>query len=377
MKIFVISGARPQFIKLAPIINEIKKNNEIELFHLHTGQHYDSNMSDVFFKELNIPSPNINLGINSSSHAELVGKMMIKIEKHIIKENPDVVLVPGDTDSTLAGALAASKLQYPVVHLESGLRSYDYRMPEEINRKVTDHVSRMLITTSKTATENLRKEGIKSSWIFETGDTMVDAILNNIERANKNSNILSKLKLTPKKYVLLTLHRKENVDNKQRLKNILEGLQEIDYPIVYPIHPRTKKRIKEYSLDYLLNNENIIKIEPTGYLNFIALEYNAAIILTDSGGIQKEAFTLKIPCITLRDNTEWVETIELGANFLVGADKERFLQTVNKVQSEIINNKSFNWKNPYGDGKSSMKIVNEILKRFHDGELDTEINIMK
>jgi len=248
MKVFIISGARPQFIKLSPIIQDMLEEPKIDFYHLHTGQHFDENMSSIFFQELSLPPPDVNLNIHSQTHAQLVGNMIIKIEEQLKKEDPDAVLVPGDTDSTLAGALAASKLQYPVIHLESGLRSYDFRMPEEINRKLTDHISRMLITTSKTASENLLKEGIDKKWIFETGDTMVDAILRNVERAKKQSSILKKLSLKSKEYFLLTLHRKENVDNKRRLKAILDTLNEVEETIVYPVHPRTRNRIKDYNL---------------------------------------------------------------------------------------------------------------------------------
>ncbi|UJG41556.1 MAG: UDP-N-acetylglucosamine 2-epimerase (non-hydrolyzing) [Candidatus Heimdallarchaeum aukensis] len=376
MKVFIISGARPQFIKLSPIIQDMLEEPKMDFYHLHTGQHFDENMSSIFFQELSLPPPDVNLNIHSQTHAQLVGNMMIKIEEKLKEEDPDAVLVPGDTDSTLAGALAASKLQYPVIHLESGLRSYDFRMPEEINRKLTDHISRMLITTSMTASENLLKEGINKRWIFETGDTMVDAILRNVKKAKKQSSILKKLGLKSKEYFLLTLHRKENVDNKGRLKTILETLNEVEETIVYPVHPRTKNRIKDYNLGDLIENENIITIDPTGYLDFISLEVNSMSILTDSGGIQKEALTLNVPCITLRDNTEWIETLEIGANQLVGAEKERIKSAIKQIKDNLDHYKNINWENPYGDGKSSTKIVNEIIKRYEEHELEIETNIM-
>ncbi|MHA1348083.1 MAG: non-hydrolyzing UDP-N-acetylglucosamine 2-epimerase [Candidatus Heimdallarchaeaceae archaeon] len=375
MKILVISGARPQFIKLAPIIKQILKEDDMELIHLHTGQHFDENMSKIFFSELNIPPPDINLNINRGSHAELVGKMLIDIEKVLSKEKPDAVFVAGDTNSTIAGGIAAIKLLIPVIHLESGLRSFDYRMPEEINRRLTDHLSTLLITTSSTATNTLLAEGIKEDWIFQTGDTMVDVVLNNFERAKVESKILETLNLTNQTYFLLTLHRQENVDNKERLESILRTLIDLNHKIVYPIHPRTRNRVEEFKLNHLLKSENILLTEPLGYLDFIQLQENASIILTDSGGIQKEALTLKVPCITLRDNTEWVETLEQGTNILVGAEREKIIDAVsaftNKQKVEKIN-----WTNPYGDGKSSEGIVKEVLRRFKEGKMIVPTHFM-
>ena len=375
MKILIISGARPQFIKLAPIIDEILQNDEFELYQLHTGQHFDENMSTIFFSELNIPPPDSNLDINRGTHAELVGRMLIEIEKTLIEQKPDAVLVAGDTNSTIAGGLAAVKLQIPVIHLESGLRSFDYRMPEEINRRLTDHLSSLLITTSSTATETLISEGIKESWIFQTGDTMVDGILNNQDRAVKGSKMLTNLGLEEQDYLLLTLHRQENVDDKERLKAILEALNELNHKIVYPIHPRTMGRIQQFELGYLLKSENFILTDPLGYLDFIQLEKHAKMILTDSGGIQKEALTLKVPCITLRDNTEWVETIEQGTNILAGAEKEKILAAVTYFTNRI-NLEKIKWDNPYGDGTSSKVMVQEILKRFKEGKLTIPTHYM-
>lgn len=375
MKILIISGARPQFIKLAPIIDEILQNDEFELYQLHTGQHFDENMSKIFFSELNIPLPDSNLDINRGTHAELVGRMLIEIEKILIEQKPDAVLVAGDTNSTIAGGLAAVKLQIPVIHLESGLRSFDYRMPEEINRRLTDHLSSLLITTSSTATDTLISEGIKESWIFQTGDTMVDGILNNLDRAVEGSKMLTNLGLEEQDYLLLTLHRQENVDDKERLKAILETLNELNYKIVYPIHPRTMNRIQHFELGYLLKSENFILTDPLGYLDFIQLEKHAKIILTDSGGIQKEALTLKVPCVTLRDNTEWVETIEQGTNILAGAEKEKILAAVTYFTNRI-NLEKIKWDNPYGDGTSSKVMVQEILRRFKKDKLTIPTHYM-
>lgn len=376
MKFFIISGARPQFIKLSPIIHNIKDRQEISFFHLHTGQHYDSYMSEVFFQELDLRAPDTNLHIKASKHSEQIGKMMIGIEKILQKEKPDVVLVPGDTNSTLAGGLSANKLQIPVIHLESGLRSYDYAMPEEINRRLIDHLSRMLITTSQTATNNLLKEGIIESWIFQTGDTMVDAILRNCERAETRSSILEELGVKKKEYLLLTLHRQENVDVKERLENILISLNQVEQSVIFPMHPRTKKMVEKFNLSSYLKNENILVIEPVGYLDFIKLEKHALIILTDSGGIQKEALTLEVPCVTLRDNTEWLETIDMGVNKLVGAKKDLIVRSINEIISNISEYEKMDWTNPYGDGLSSGKIVNEIISRYKNGKLSISRNIM-
>ncbi len=376
MKLFIISGARPQFIKLAPIIEEILKRNDISLYHLHTGQHFDKNMSNIFFEELGLPSPDINLGINRGSHAELVGKMLIEIEKELIIQKPEAILVVGDTNSTIAGGLAAVKLQIPVIHLESGLRSNDFRMPEEINRRLTDHLCRLLITTSETATNNLIAEGIKKEWIFQTGDPMVDGILRNINKAEEKSSILKEHGLKSKEYVLLTMHRQENVDIKERIVSILESLKELNITIVYPIHPRTKKRIEEFGIEDFLDDEKWHIIKPVGYLDFIKLQKNAKIILTDSGGIQKEALTLNIPCITLRDNTEWVETLEIGANTLVGAEKAKIIEAVNNILQDENKYTNIRWENPYGDGRASKEIVVEIIRRYIEGELDTPTSYM-
>jgi UDP-N-acetylglucosamine 2-epimerase (non-hydrolysing) len=333
-------------------------------------------MSEVFFKELDLNAPDINLQVKSTKHGEQTSKMISGIEDILLQENPDAVLVPGDTNSTLAGGLSASKLQIPVIHLESGLRSYDYKMPEEINRRLTDHLSRMLITTSQTATTNLLDEGIKESWIFQTGDTMVDAILRNSERAETICSILEDISVKKKEYLLLTLHRQENVDIKERLERILKSLSQIEQTIVFPIHPRTKKMVDKFNLQSYLNNENIITIDPVGYLDFIKLEKYAQIILTDSGGIQKEALTLEVPCLTLRDNTEWIETIEMGVNKLVGADENLIISGIDDILSNISRYEKMSWRNPYGDGLSSEKIVKEILHRFNSGKLSISSNIM-
>jgi len=328
-KIISIVGARPQFIKLAPLSKELRKSGFKEII-VHTGQHYDDNMSELFFKELEIPEPDYNLGIGSGSHGEQTGKMLIAIEDILLKENPDLVIVYGDTNSTLAGALASSKLHIPLAHIEAGLRSFNKNIPEEINRIVADHLSDLLFAPTETAVENLKREGIEKG-VYLVGDIMFDALMHFSKIGEKKSKIIEILNLKPKEYYLATIHRAENTDNYERLKNILEALSNLDKPVVFPVHPRTKNKIAEYKLEYLLK-KSLVVIEPVGYLDMISLERNAYAILTDSGGVQKEAFWLKVPCITLRDETEWVETVRYGWNRLVGADKGKILDEVLNIK---------------------------------------------
>jgi len=324
MKILTVVGARPQFIKLAPLSKILRENGVNEII-VHTGQHYDENMNNLFFKELEIHEPDYNLGIGSGNHGEQTGRMLIEIEKVLLKENPDMVIVFGDTNSTLAGALSASKLHIPLAHVEAGLRSFNKKMPEEINRILTDHISNILFCPTQTAVENLKKEGITKG-VYLVGDIMFDALMHFSKISEVKSKILEKLNLKPKNYYLVTVHRAENTDNYERLKNILIALSQLDKPVIFPIHPRTKKMIEYFGLNNLL--DVILVIKPVGYLDMLRLEKNAKAILTDSGGIQKEAFWLKIPCITLRDETEWIETVELGWNRLAGSDIEKILSAV-------------------------------------------------
>jgi len=353
MKIAIIVGTRPEIIKMSPIIREFMKRN-VEFFILHSGQHYSYELNRVFFNQLNLPEPKYNLQVGSGSHAEQTGKMLIGIEKLLKVEKPDIVLVQGDTNTTLAGALAASKLHICIGHVEAGLRSYDRRMPEEINRILTDHVSDYLFAPTERAKLNLLKEGLDSERIYVTGNTIVDAVQQNIELAFK-----MRPKINVKNYLLVTLHRQENVEKPEVLKNIMEGLtlvsQKLGIPIVFPIHPRTRNRLARYDVKI---NSNIIITEPLDYLTFLRLLSQAKLILTDSGGVQEEACILKVPCVTLRYNTERPETVDVGANVLAGTVPQMIL----KKSLEMFN-KARNWENPFGDGKASKKIVDILIGR--------------
>lgn len=348
MKIITVVGARPQFIKAAPVSKELRKNNKEIL--IHTGQHYDENMSEVFFEELNIPKPDYNLKIGSGNHGKTTGKMLEKLEEVYLEEKPDYVLVYGDTNSTLAGALAASKLLIPVIHIEAGLRSFNKNMPEEQNRILTDHLSKLLFVPTNSAIENLNNEGIKDN-VYNVGDVMYDAVLNFKEVSKEKSNIVQRLNLEPNNYILTTIHRAENTNDINRLRNIIEALNEADKTIVLPLHPRTRKYISDYNLTF---NKNIIIIDAIGYLEMLQLEDNSSKIVTDSGGVQKEAYFMKKPCITMRDETEWVETVSEGWNVIVGTDKNKILKALNSF------NPPESQKDIFGDGKASCKIA-EIL----------------
>lgn len=350
MKIVSVVGARPQFIKCAPVSRELRKEHEEVL--VHTGQHYDPGMSAVFFSELHIPAPDYHLGIGSGSHGSQTGEMLARIEEILEKEDPMLVLVYGDTNSTLAGALAAAKLRIPVAHVEAGLRSFDRSMPEEINRVLTDHISDLLFCPTVTAVENLKREGVTEG-VFLVGDVMVDALMFNRTIAKESSRILEDLYLNRGHYLVLTVHRPGNTDARENLSSIIEAVGESGRTVVFPLHPRTRKLLHQFGLANRIPG-NIRMTEPLGYLDMIRLMSDAEKILTDSGGIQKEAYLLGIPCITLRENTEWVETVEDGWNVLVGADKELISEAIKlpsqgNVQSCI-----------FGTGNASMQI-REIL----------------
>jgi len=345
MKVVSIVGARPQFIKASPI-SRLLRQQHTEIL-VHTGQHYDENMSDVFFEELEIPTPEYHLGVGSASHGAQTGAMLIGIEELLVKEKPDWVLVYGDTNSTLAGALAASKLHFKVAHVEAGLRSFNHEMPEEINRIVADHLSTLLFCPSQTAINNLANEGITQG-VHLVGDVMAEALAFAANKAKTHSDILSQLSLSEGKYLLATVHRAENTDDLIRLRNIVEAFNTIQEPIVFPVHPRTQKEINKlhYSLD-----DHVLMLEPLGYLDMVRLEASARVILTDSGGIQKEAYWLGVPCVTLRDETEWVETVETSWNKLTGANSNKIVYTVHNIKPPKYH------PNLYGDVKTASRCV--------------------
>lgn len=348
MKVVTIVGARPQFIKAAPVSRQLRKEHREIL--VHTGQHYDNNMSEVFFEELDIPRPDYNLGVGSGSHGKQTGEMLTGIEDVLLKEKPDWVLVYGDTNSTLAGALAASKLHIRIAHVEAGLRSYNRAMPEEVNRVLTDHISDLLFCPTETGVKNLSREGITNG-IYNCGDVMLDALLYNINIAQRKSTILDKLRLQDKGYVLVTVHRAENTDNLTHLSAILEAFYQIQERIIFPIHPRTMSKIIAGDLEKRLRKAaHITCIEPVGYLDMLLLEKHARKILTDSGGVQKEAFILGVPCITLRRETEWIESVELGGNTLTGPDTAAIINAFAK------NSQAWDIGGIYGDGKAAEKI---------------------
>ena len=384
MKIILVVGARPNFMKIAPLLRAIEKHNAshqspVTIHHLlvHTGQHYDYEMSQVFFQDLNLPKPDIYLGVGSGTHAEQTAKVMIEFEKVLLKEKPDLVIVVGDVNSTLAAALAAVKLHIPVAHVEAGLRSYDRTMPEEINRLLTDHISDYLFTTSKYDDENLKKEGIPPERIFCVGNTMVDSLLYNKPLAQK-SDILEKLGLITNRqspitpYALLTLHRPSNVDSEKALKKILETIHEVAkrIKVVFPAHPRTQKRLREFNIDLQspITNYQLLITNPLGYLDFLNLMMNSRFVITDSGGIQAETTVLNIPCLTMLDSPIWAITHKQGTNTLVGSDCQKLVKEACKIldsspvtshQSPVTNHQSPSlW-----DGKAAERIVEIITHK--------------
>ncbi len=356
MRIAIILGTRPEIIKMAPVIRELEGGGR-EYFILHTGQHYSYNLDKVFFEQLKLPQAKYNLEVGSGSHAEQTAKILIGVERVLLEENPDLVLVEGDTNSVLAGALAASKLHIKVGHVEAGLRSYDRQMPEETNRTLTDHCSDYLFAPTEKAKAILLGEGIPQEKIFVTGNTIVDTVYQNLEIAKETENTLNTLHLAPREYFLVTLHRQENVDNLARFASILEGLDKVAIefylPIIYPIHPRSRKMMAEFDLQ----PKKLRLVEPVDFLSFLQLESSARLILTDSGGVQEEACILGVPCVTLRDNTERPETLEVGSNILAGVLPNRILE-----HTRLMLNKENNWVNPFGDGTAGKKIVKIIME---------------
>ena len=363
-KIVLVVGARPNFMKSAPLLNELEKNNDFfENILIHTGQHYDSNLSDFFFEDLKMQKSDIYLGIGSGTHAEQTGNIMIALEKELIKIQPDLVIVFGDINSTLATAIVTSKLDLKLAHIEAGLRSFDNRMPEEINRIVTDRLADYLFVTEKVGVDNLINEGVAKDKIHLCGNIMIDALMNNIKLAQK-SNILTKLSLNSKEFVTVTLHRPSNVDNKEIFEKLIGILLDISkkYKIIFPCHPRTYKKLKEFSILDKVSSDNFRIIEPLGYHDFLKLMESSKFIISDSGGIQADATYLKIPCLTLRETTEQPSTIEQGTNTLCGNSKELIKEKVD----EIISGKYKSGEMPdLWDGKTSERIVKILREKLY------------
>ncbi len=355
MRILTIVGARPQFVKAAVLSRAIAGRKGVSEIIVHTGQHFDKNMSQVFFEEMDIPNPHYNLKINSLSHGAMTGRMLEKIEDVIIKEKPDVVVVYGDTNSTIAGALAAKKLHVKVAHVEAGLRSYNMKMPEEINRILTDRISDYLFCPTTAAVDNLKKEGFDNidSSIYNVGDVMFDAARFYSQRSSEMSSVVNKLDL--KDFALCTIHRAENADNPLRLTAVFEALNKInkEVNVIMPLHPRTRSKISKLKIQ-----PEFIITDPFGYFDIIEILKNCRIVLTDSGGLQKEAYFFKKPCITLREETEWVELVENGFNKLAGADTEKIIKSF----YDLLNKRFDFEKKLYGDGKAGEKIV-DVLSR--------------
>ncbi|RLF50108.1 MAG: UDP-N-acetylglucosamine 2-epimerase (non-hydrolyzing) [Thermoplasmata archaeon] len=348
MKVISVVGARPQFVKVALVVKELAERG-IEAPIVHTGQHYDYEMSALFFKELEIPEPVVNLNVGSGTHAEQTSKMLLGLEKILLRERPHAIIVYGDTNSTLAGALSAAKLNITICHVEAGLRSYNRKMPEEINRIVSDHLSDVLFAPTRHALEILKREGLGDK-AHMVGDVMYDVLLRYMDMS-MSSTVVEKMGLEPKKYYLATVHRAENTDDPKRLSDIISALSALDLPVIFPAHPRTKKRMEEYGIKM---DGSIRLVSPMSYLEFITLLRYAAKVLTDSGGVQKEAYVLGVPCITLRDETEWVETVEDGWNILVGASRDRIITAVAKFSPKGERKKH------YGDGYAHKRIADVV-----------------
>lgn len=367
MRILGVVGARPNFMKIDPIFRAIREERaDFDTILLHTGQHYDDNMSRVFFEQLEMRKPDINLGVGSGTHAEQTGKIMIEIEKVIKEKEPDLVMVVGDVNSTIAASVTATKLHVPVAHVEAGLRSSDRRMPEEINRIVTDSLSSLLFTTSREAGRNLRGEGIESERIFFVGNVMIDT-LKRCYNLTANSNVRERLGVKNREFALLTMHRPSNVDNRNTLIDLLNTFKRIQsrIPVIFPIHPRTENRIEEYELNSFVEEmDDFIITPPLGYLDFLKLEGGAKFILTDSGGIQEEATVLKVPCLTLRENTERPITVEEGTNVIVGRDRGKILEEVSK----ILDGRAKEGRTPeLWDGNAGGRIVNVLTELEESG----------
>ncbi|HOP32529.1 MAG TPA: UDP-N-acetylglucosamine 2-epimerase (non-hydrolyzing) [Candidatus Hydrothermia bacterium] len=369
-RISLIVGARPNFVKAGPLYKELEKEPAFQVEILHTGQHYDVNMSDIFFKQLDLPAPHVNLNVGSGPHGKQTGEMLIKIEKHYLDKRPDLVVVFGDTNSTLAGALVAAKMGIKVAHIEAGVRSFDMSMPEEINRIIVDRISDLLFIPDEYARLNLNEEGISTSRMFLVGNILMDTLSQHMNKIiAMEKEVLDKLDLASKAYGLITIHRAGNVDDIERLRNIITIIKKASEktPLVFPVHPRTQSRLSE--LGYIPSN-NVKLINPLGYLEFIALLKNSLFVMTDSGGVQTESSFLQVPCLTLRENTEWLITLSMGTNVLVAYNIEKIEEEINKI---IETNKI---KGPciqvntikYWDGKTSERIVN-VIKESFEGDI--------
>ena len=365
MKLFLVVGTRPNFMKLAPLWRELRKHGEFEPYVVHTGQHYDYEMSQVFFEDLELPEPDFYLGVGSGTHAKQTADVMVRLEELFLNEKPDAVIVFGDVNSTLAAAIVTSKLLIPLHHVEAGVRSFDRTMPEEINRVVTDALSHMLFVPDDFAVKNLRNEGIDESKIFLVGNIMMDSLVTILDKIkSREESILKKYKLTPKEYGLVTLHRPSNVDLKDTFLKIYDILETIakDIELVFPIHPRTGKNMKNWGVEF----KHVRVVDPLKYSEFIALQKNALFVITDSGGVQTESSFLNVPCLTARSNTEWHITIEKGTNTLVNHDKELILNLISEI-------KHGNYKTsdpiPLWDGQTAERI-GEVL--FRESEAESE-----
>lgn len=364
-EIAIVLGTRPEIIKLAPVIRECDRRN-IDYIVIHTGQHYSDSLDRVFFEQLGLPVPDHNLGVGSASHADQTAAMITGIADVLVQEQPDTVLVQGDTNSVLAGSIATSKLDIDLGHVEAGLRSFDRSMPEETNRVLTDHVADYLFAPTDQSRQYLLKEGIPDHRIFVTGNTIVDALEQNQELAARKSDVLETLDLEPNEFGLMTAHRAENVDNERRFRDLLEGVgraaDERGLNVVYPIHPRAQNKLEVFNIEV---PKRVRVIDPQNYLDFLTLENSAAVILTDSGGVQEEACILSVPCVTLRENTERPETIDVGANRLVGTDPDAIVDGVRAAYSAVQT-----WKNPFGDGAAAEQILAVVSPTM---ETETEV----
>lgn len=357
-KILTVVGARPQFVKASVVSRALQHSDRLREVLVHTGQHFDSNMSDIFFSELDVPTPAYNLGISGGSHGAMTGQMLAAIERVLHVERPDAVLVYGDTNSTLAGALAAVKLHIPVAHVEAGLRSFNMRMPEEVNRILTDRISSWLFTPTTAAVDNLSREGFPASRIIPSGDVMLDMARIAADKAGPGDRLFESLQVKPKEYFLATVHRAENTDDSARLRTIVEALGQLSKraTVVWPVHPRTRGVLAVSALAEVLTSANVRLIDPVGYLDMVRLERGASVIITDSGGVQKEAYFFKVPCVTLRDETEWIELVEAGWNQLVSpADADGIVSAV--IASEHTQGQPLDL---YGDGHAGNRIASRL-----------------